>query len=252
MKNILIAISLTLAFGTAQAKRHYEYTPLPTESYLVADADGKIITEQEADKVRPIASISKLMTTLLASEQDLEEQLDIPKHREVQSSIPYRVKTMARKDLIELALIKSDNLAAQVLCTNIPDCVDNMNLRAQQLGMTDTYYIEPTGLDKSNVSTAKDLLKLVMVSMLNPVLTELSSMAEATIPIDHGKIRIHNTNPLTSTLDVVLSKTGFTKPAGGCMVMAINTDEGKRIYILLGSKNTRTRVPDIKRLVAKA
>ena len=127
-----------------------------------------------------------------------------------------------------------------------------MNLRAQQLGMNNTYYAEPTGLDKSNVSSAKDLLKLVLEILKNKSLSEISSMPEATIPIDHGKIHVRNTNPLTNTLDVVLSKTGFTKPAGGCLVMAADTDIGRRIYILLGSKNTRTRVPDMQRLVTKS
>jgi D-alanyl-D-alanine endopeptidase (penicillin-binding protein 7) len=249
MKAILVLYTAFALSGIAYARPH-KVLPVPTESFLVADVNGNIVSEQNGDVVRPIASLTKLLLSLLASEQDMDEQLDIPNIRSVESSIPHRVKTLTRRELITLALVRSDNLAAQILCTNLPDCVDRMNMRAQEIGMVNTRYIEPTGLDSSNVSTAEDLLKLVMVAAANPTLTELSSMAKVEIPINHGMIRVRNTNPLTATLDVVLSKTGFTKAAGGCMVMEVNTDAGKRIYILLGSKNVRTRVPEMKRLVA--
>jgi serine-type D-Ala-D-Ala endopeptidase (penicillin-binding protein 7) len=248
---IILALSTALILSSTAHARLHKQVPVPTESFLVADVNGNIVSEQNGLVVRPIASITKLMTTLLASEQDMDEQLDIPSTRSVESSIPHRVKSLTRRELITLALVKSDNLAAQILCTNLPDCVDRMNMRAQDIGMVSTRYVEPTGLDSGNVSTAEDLLKLVMVAAGNPTLTELSSMTKVEIPINHGMIRVRNTNPLTATLDVVLSKTGFTRPAGGCMVMEVNTDAGKRIYILLGSRNVRTRVPEMKRLVAQ-
>jgi D-alanyl-D-alanine endopeptidase (penicillin-binding protein 7) len=248
---LILALSTALIFSNVACARGHRQPPAPTESYLVADAEGNIMSEQNGDMVRPIASITKLILCLLATEQSLDEQLVVPSTREVQSVIPTRVKFLTRRELITLALVKSDNLAAQILCTNLPDCVDRMNMRAQEIGMISTHYVEPTGLDSGNVSTAEDLLKLVMVAAANPTLTELSSMTKVEIPINHGMIRVRNTNPLTATLDVVLSKTGFTKPAGGCIVMEVNTDAGKRIYILLGSRNVRTRVPEMKRLVAQ-
>src|SRR5271166_3301799 len=180
MKTIL-ALSVALALSSTAYSRTHKQPPIPTESFLVADADGNIMNEQNGDVVRPIASISKLMTTLLASEQNMDEVLDIPNIRGVESSIPHRVKTLTRRELITLALVKSDNLAAQVLCSNLPDCVDRMNMRAQEIGMINTHYVEPTGLDSGNVSTAEDLLKLVMVASTNTTLTELSSMAKAEI-----------------------------------------------------------------------
>lgn len=248
---IILALSTALALSNVAYARHHKEAPVLTESFLVADAGGTIVSEQNGDVVRPIASITKLIVTLLASEQTMDEQLDIPNIRGVESSIPHRVKTLTRRELITLALVKSDNLAAQVLCSNLPDCVDRMNTRAQEIGMVNTRYVEPTGLDSGNISTAEDLLKLVIVASSNPTLTELSSMSTAEIPINHGMIRVRNTNPLTATLDVILSKTGFTRPAGGCMVMEVNTDSGKRIYILLGSRSVRTRVPEMRRLVAQ-
>ena len=248
MKITSIAMALALLVCTAHARPH-KSEPLPTESYLIADSTGQILEEQQSDVVRPIASISKLMTTLLASEQDLVEQLDVPSKREVETTIPHRVNTLSRHELITLALVKSDNFAAQILCNNLPNCIDRMNEKAKDLGMINTHFAEPTGLDKENVSTAQDLLKLILIAATNPILTEASSQPKAEIPITRGVIRISNTNPLTSTMPVILSKTGFTKPAGGCIVMMIDTESGPKIYILLGSKNTRTRIPEIKRLV---
>lgn len=213
-----------------------------TESYLIADNQGIVLQERDSDLQRPIASISKLMVGLLASEQDLGEQLLIPKKRTVQSGIPYRQASMSRKELLTLALVKSDNFAAQILCENLDNCVESMNTKATELGMSHTRYVEPTGLSKENVSTASDLLKLMLYVASNHTITTLSSLASAEIPVGKTTLKIRNTNPLTSTMDIFLSKTGWTNPAGGCISMIIGNDINRRVVILLGSLNTRTRI----------
>lgn len=255
MRQFLIALSTAILFvGTAQARPHHLHkhgTPavnppaFVTPSYLVADATGVVIKQQDSELVRPIASISKLMVAVLSSEQSMDEELDVPGIRTVQTTIPRKIKKLTRKELLTLALVHSDNFAAQILCTNIPDCVTNMNTKAVELGMMNTHYNEPTGLDRGNVSTAQDLLKLMIVASTIPVITELSSMSEAKVET----IKVKNTNPLTAKLAVLLSKTGFTNPAGGCLVMVLKTEIGERFYILLGSKNTHTRIPDMENLV---
>ncbi len=259
MKKIVIAITLAaLMVGNADARSKHRQkrskTPaavpaFSTKSFLVADMDGHILKEQDGDTVRPIASISKLMIAMLATEQDLDEQLAVPVKRTVQSSIPRKVATLTRKELLTLALVRSDNFATQILCENITNCVDKLNERARDIGMLDTHYTEPTGLSRENVSTAQDLLKLMIVASTNDVIRQLSSMPSAEIPIGKQSIKVHNTNPLTSRLHIVLSKTGYTNPAGGCLVMIMDSAVGQRILILLGSKNARTRVPDMEKLV---
>jgi len=249
MKNLLLAASLSLLLGNAVAAKN-KVPIVDSKSFLVADSDGNVLKEQDSYKIRPIASISKLMVGMLASEQDLNEQLNIPTVRYVQSSIPKKTSTLSRKELLTLALVRSDNLAAQILCTNLPNCVSSMNGRAREIGMTDTIYVEPTGLDGANVSTAHDLLKLLIVASTNPIVTELSRMPKVEIVNNGNAIRVNNTNPLTSRLDIKLSKTGFTNPAGGCLVMIMESSAGQRILILLGSKNARTRIPDMEKLVA--
>jgi D-alanyl-D-alanine endopeptidase (penicillin-binding protein 7) len=257
MKNILTTIALAvLLTGVAHARgtgaRAAKSHPVPefsAKSYLIADSDGLILKEQEGGVVRPIASISKLMVALLASEQDLSEQLEIPKVRTVQSTIPKKIVSLSRKEMLTLALVHSDNFAAQILCINLPNCVDAMNQRAVDIGMVNTHYNEPTGLDKGNVSTAQDLLKLLLVASSNRTVAELSSMPNAEVETNGKVIKVRNTNPLTAKYTINLSKTGFTNPAGGCLVMIMQSPVGQRILILLGSRNAKTRIPDMERLV---
>ena len=253
MNKLLIALAISLAFAApVEARRATKQKPVPAfsaKSFLIADEEGSVLKEQESDLVRPIASISKLMVGLLSSEQDLEERLLIPTTRTVQTTIPRKVESLSRRELLTLALVRSDNFAAQILCNNLPNCVEQMNAKALELGMSKTHYEEPTGLSKENVSTANDLLKLLLVAYRHPILGELSSMPNAEIPTDKKPIKVRNTNPLTSKFEILLSKTGYTNPAGGCLVMIMNSAVGKRILILLGSKNNKTRIPDMERLV---
>ena len=232
---LMIALYCSAAFGT-------------TESIVVATNSGTILTEDNGNLVRPIASISKLLIAVLASKQDLDEMLIVPKKRTVHSIIPVNQHTMSRKSLLTLSLVKSDNFAAQIICDNLENCILEANKLATDIGMRDTNLVEPTGLSKENVSTANDLLKLLIVAANDETISNLSKMPFAEIQAGKSKLKIQNTNPLTKTLDVILSKTGFTNPAGGCMVLVVNSELGKKFFILLGSKNTRTRVTEMNKL----
>jgi serine-type D-Ala-D-Ala endopeptidase (penicillin-binding protein 7) len=253
MKHLLLVLISALLFtGNVEAgRKKFKETqsPFSAKSFLVASEDGTILREHEGGTIVPIASISKLMVGILAADQDLSEILHIPTTRQVQSSIPRSTATLSRRELLTLALVKSDNFAAQILCNNILFCVERMNSRALELGMTDTKFQEPTGLDKGNVSTAHDLLKLVMSAVTNSTVSTISSMPSAEIATNKNTIKIRNTNPLTSRFNISLSKTGFTNPAGGCLVMVTNSGLGQRIFILLGSRNSKTRIPDMVKLV---
>lgn len=259
MKKLFLVTAISIGLmSTAQAyphrHHHHYYHIIPpafsTKSYLIADIDGQILKEQDSDRIRPIASISKLMLGLLVADQDLDELLTIPKTRSVQSKIPYKTETLSRKELLTFALVRSDNFAAQILCINLPNCVEKMNAKAVELGMWDTHYVEPTGLSRENVSTAHDLMKLLMEASTHPILSEITSQPNADISIGKHIIRINNTNPLTSKFKILLSKTGFTLPAGGCLAMIIDSSVGQRIMIILGSKTGHSRIPDMEKLIS--
>ena len=243
---------LTLIFGlTAEAK------PITAKSFLVADNRGQIILEKNADRVQPIASITKLMTVIvvLNANQDLSEELrlDFKKSNVYHTRLPRILKTLSRGELLQLAIIKSDNFAAYTLCENYPGgvdrCVAEMNHEALEFGMYSTHFTDPTGLDKGNTSNARDLVKLVLVASHHQEITDASGKPSVSIKVKKRWWEFGNTNPLVRRSDnILVSKTGYIHQSGGCLVMLADTELGQRVIVLLGSKNTRTRIPEAEQI----
>ena len=212
------------------------------KAWLLADQDGTILEGTHTTDKRSIASITKLMTVMvvLDSGQPLDEVL------------PKKLfgKRLDRKTIIDLAIVKSNNDSAKMLCDYYPTgykaCIEEMNIKASKLGMTDTKFTDPTGLLNTNESTAKDLVKLVMAASSYPEIV-LASNTNA-IRLDISKKRhteFKNTNYLVGhDIPFLVSKTGFINKSGGCIVMMLNTLHGMRTVIVLGSRNTRTRIPE--------
>ena len=230
MKQFLTTLILLCSLIT-----HAHTQPFTAKSWLVADGDGNIIQSNNSKEVRSRASISKLMTVrvVLDAHQDLDE----------------KTKPYSRRELIQLALVKSDNAAAKRLCELFPggynECVWAMNSKAFTLGMHDTHFIEPTGLSVFNVSTAEELITLVKTAQNYSEIREAAKSSEVKIRNKKHWRVFHNTNPVIGhRFDFIVSKTGYIRASGGCIVMMLDTDLGRRIVILLGSKNTRTRIPE--------
>jgi D-alanyl-D-alanine carboxypeptidase len=204
-------------------------------SWLVADGTGKIIQGENTKDVRSIASISKLMTAIIVldAKQDLEE----------------KINQYTRRELLQLAIVHSDNKATDVLCNNYPggrtSCVRALNSKAEQLSLSNTRFTEPTGLSVFNVSTAEELVKLVITASQYPEIVIASKTSAVKIKIKKKWLIFRNTNPIIGQRhDFIVSKTGYIRASGGCIVMMLNTDVGQRIVVVLGSKNTRTRIPE--------
>ena len=185
-------------------------------------------------QLRSIASITKLMTVMvvLDANQDLNEF----------------IKPYTRKELIQLAIVHSDNHASEVLCRNYPggrdQCIAAMNRKAKTLGMIDSRFVDPTGLGVMNSSTAYDLIKMVRTAEHYDEIVNASKMSEVKIHKKKKTLVFKNTNPLVATHDFIVSKTGYIRASGGCIVMLVNTKIGQRIVVLLNSKNTKTRIPE--------
>jgi serine-type D-Ala-D-Ala endopeptidase (penicillin-binding protein 7) len=231
--------------------------PITAKSFLVTDIDGDVILEKNADQVRPIASITKLMTAMvvLDANQDLDEPLHInfKLRGKYHTQLPLAVRDLPRRTLMDLALVKSDNLAAYTLCEYYPggvdQCVRAMNIKAAMLHLIHTQYADPTGLDPNNVSTARDLAQLVLVARHYQPITEASGMPSVSVKVKKRWWQFGNTNPLVKrTNDVRVSKTGYIGSSGGCVVMLLDTNLGERVIVLLGSKNTRTRFPEAEKI----
>ena len=243
---------LTLMFAlTAEAK------PITAKSFLVADNRGQIILEKNADRVQPIASITKLMTAIvvLNAHQDLSEELrlDFKKSNVYHTRLPRTLKTLSRGELLQLAIVKSDNFAAYTLCANYPGgvdrCVAEMNHQALEFGMYSTHFTDPTGLDEGNQSNARDLVKLVLVASHHQEITDASGKPSVNILVKKRWWEFGNTNPLVRRSDnILVSKTGYIHQSGGCLVMLADTELGQRVIVVLGSKNTRTRIPEAEQI----
>ncbi len=213
---------------------------LTAKSWLVADANNQIIASKDTDAVRPMASITKVMTvlTVIDAKQDLGQY------------IPYNnTLKLTREELIELAMVKSDNHAAELLCKNYVggygNCIGDMNANAAKYGMRNTTYADATGLSANNTSTAQDLLILLNVAEQNRLIT--NSSAKTKIEIQHKKkwLIFKQTNPLIGHKHkFIVSKTGTTNAAGGCIILTVETERGLRRVVVLGSKNGRTRIPE--------
>lgn len=204
-------------------------------SWLVANGSGDIIQSENMYQNRSVASITKLVTAMIVldAHQDLDQY----------------IKPYTRKELLQLAIVHSDNRAAEMLCNHYPGgrdrCINAMNQKVRSLGMIDSRFVDPTGLGVMNVSTAYDLIKLVRAAEHYPEIVSASKMSEVKIKIRKKWLVFHNTNPIIGKRhEFVVSKTGYIRASGGCIVMMLDTDIGRRIVVVLGSKNTHTRIPE--------
>ena len=247
MKAILILLCCLIA-SSAWASDTKKIN-ITAKSWLVADEHGSVIEGTNVEAIRSIASITKLMAVIvvLRSGAPLEELLPVKLYN----------RPVTRQQLMEHALVRSDNTAAKMLCDTYPQgyhrCVIDMNREAQRLGMENTLFTDPTGLYNTNVSTAKDLVKLVLSAATYSPIVQMSNMPRVEMPGSNKKVVIGpNTNPLVGAgMNFVVSKTGYIRDSGGCIVMIVETLKGLRTVILLGSSSIKTRIPEAKTLAER-
>jgi len=209
-------------------------------SWIVTDGTGTVIESDNPNEVRAIGSITKLMTAMIVidAEQDLNQ----------------KIGRYTRRELLQLALVKSNNAAADELCNNYPggraDCVVAMNKKAQNLGLTNTHYVEPTGLSAFNNSTAEELVKLVLAASQYQIIREAAVTPQVKIRVKKKWLIFNNTNPIIGrNHNFIVSKTGYIKAAGGCIAVMVETEIGRRVVVVLGSKNTHTRIPEVEFII---
>jgi D-alanyl-D-alanine endopeptidase (penicillin-binding protein 7) len=228
---------------------------------LVLDTtNGSVVFERKAEQVAPIASITKLMTALVALEakQPLDEIIEIePADRWKGKGSFSRLTTgtkLSRGDLLHLALMASENRAARAVGRSYPGgepaFVKAMNAKAKALGMTQTHFDDPSGLSTDNVSSARDLAKLVVAASRNPTIREFSTSPSHTVKVGRSMLEFRNTNSLVKNpgWDITVQKTGFINEAGECLVMQTMIEERPVVIVLLNSFGKYTRVADAKRI----
>lgn len=265
-KVISLALFLTTMYwGTALAATGHnaDALKLASVSALVAPlGSDEPEFSKRPDWVTPIASITKLMTALVVveSQQPLDTWLPVVERHVPASANAYsriRLESEAtRRSLLHMALMSSENRAAYLLARHHPEGYDAfiaaMNAKAEQLGMQHTKFVDSSGLSDGNVSTARDLLKLVNAAFEYPLLRELSTSPGERMQFrrPHYGLQYGNTNPLirSGRWNVSLSKTGYLAASGRCLVMVTEVAGEPRVMVLLDSLGTRTPIGDAGRI----
>ena len=257
-----LVLVLFLSVGFAQAQtQDVRKIALRSASALVQDAEtGEIVFGKNADTVTPIASITKLMTAMviLDSGLDLEEQILLNREDAIaMKGARSRLRTglsISRGDLLLLALMASENHAAAALGRTypggMPAFVTAMNAKSDALGMTDSHFVEPTGLSPANVASARDLAKLVRAAHAYPLIREYSTRGKTRVMSFGRPLNFVNTNGLVRSAywEIDLSKTGYISEAGRCLVMHVRMAEKELIVVLLDSWGKRSRIGDANRI----
>ena len=217
---------------------------------LVDDSTGFIISQKNADKKRFIASITKMMTCLIALENgNMDDTLFITAEDCVtRDAIVRPGDSYQLGNLIHEMMLMSDNDAAYAIAKHIGGDTlkfyDMMNLKAQYLGMDSTHFANPNGLpNDSNYSSASDLVKLSRYCMWDSVFSEIVGTAEADLPLVDGRhMPCQSTNQLLTSYEGCIGiKTGFTRQAGNCLASAATRDDRTLYLVLLGSRSYSSR-----------
>jgi D-alanyl-D-alanine endopeptidase (penicillin-binding protein 7) len=229
-------------------------------AFVVDQNSSEVLFEKNANVALPIASITKLMTGLVVVQAglDMDETLtitdaDVDHHKFTSSRLTVGSR-MTRANLLHIALMSSENRAAAALGRNYPGgisaFVEMMNTKARELGMNDTHYVDSSGLSKENVSSARDLAKLVGVAHKEALLREYTTDPNYVVQASGRPMRFNNTNYLVALPDwnIGLQKTGFINEAGRCLVMQAMIQGREVIMVFLDSKGKMSRTADAGRM----
>jgi D-alanyl-D-alanine endopeptidase (penicillin-binding protein 7) len=245
---------------------HYDGSTPPklasVKALVINQLTGETVYAKNTDLTTPIASVTKLMTAMVMLDAHLpmDESININDNDvDYLKGTKSRLKvgtTLTRAELLQLALMSSENRAASALGRNYPGgitaFVTAMNKKANTLGMTSSRFADATGLDSSNVSTAEDLAKMVNAAYEYPEIRQITTSASQEVTLDgrRNPINFVNTNALVrgSDWDIGLSKTGFINEAGRCLVMQAVISGQPMVIVLLDSVGKMSRIGDANRI----
>jgi D-alanyl-D-alanine endopeptidase (penicillin-binding protein 7) len=231
---------------------------------VVSQDQGQLLYAKNTDAVMPIASITKLMTAMVVLDSGLPldealviEQADVDLLKGTRSRLKVGL-VLTRRELLKLALMASENRAAAALARAYPGglstFVQAMNQKARELGMRDTRFLDSTGLNPGNVSTAHDLALMVYAGYQYPLIREFTTSDSHRIALANRRfsrvVAFRNSNGLVRShaWEIGLSKTGYINEAGRCLVMQATIAAKPVIIVLLDSWGKLTRIADANRI----
>lgn len=258
-----IFLICVLSFLTSNASAQKNNPDIKSQAALVFNAkNDRVIYDKNADKVMPIASITKLMTAMVTLDARLSPHekititnADVDKLKHSSSRLPVG-STYSRQELLRLALMSSENRAAAALGRTYPGgakaFVSAMNAKAKKLGMNNSRFIDSTGLNSGNVATARDLAKMVAASNNYAAIREFSTTSQHSVSPGNkrGQLQYVNSNSLVRNQgwDINVSKTGYLSEAGRCLVMQAKISGQPMVIVLLNSWGKNTRIGDANRV----
>jgi D-alanyl-D-alanine endopeptidase (penicillin-binding protein 7) len=244
MRYLLLLLALTIA-GPVHAE---------PSVFVFNHSKHTAVINQNTDQVRPIASITKLMTAVVALESGLSLESRTQLINRWSTVLPKRSYT--RLELLTAMLVRSDNSAAESLAHDYPGgrvaFISAMNTRASQLGMTHTRFEDASGLSKLNVSTARDLLNLLEQVHRIAIIKDITTRINSSVTLENKKklteLKFDNTNKpvLTEFKNVQISKTGLTTPAGWCVSMVVEQAGQTHYIVVLGYQTKQARLDKVK------
>jgi D-alanyl-D-alanine endopeptidase (penicillin-binding protein 7) len=264
---VFVVLICLLVVQTAEAKPvKHKHKPQVQQthhmSFIHVDLEQDyIIKGQNIEQVRALASITKLMTAVVALDHSTNMEKKLTLSSKAGSKLPRREYT--RGELFHAMLIKSDNGAAETIAADYPGgrekFITDMNIRAMMMGLKNTHFNDPTGLDNGNVSTAEEVSHLVVGAAFYPMIRDISTKKESTILIQvkhkNRSVVLSNTNRvlLREFDSILLSKTGFTNPAGFCVAILVEhplkNEMHHQVIVVMGAKNITQRVDTVKRMM---
>ncbi|AVR87805.1 Murein-DD-endopeptidase [Thauera aromatica K172] len=228
--------------------------------YVVNQNTGEVLLERNAGAVLPIASITKLMTAMVVLDggQSLSERLTVTAedidHLKGTGSRLSLGTALTREEMLNLALMSSENRAASALARNYPGgepaFIEAMNVKARLLGLWSTRFSDSTGLNPANVSSPRDLARLVSAASSYALIREFSTAPERYVDVRGHSMRFGNTNALVKSPEwaISVSKTGYISEAGRCLVMQTWLHQQPVVMVLMDSAGRYTRTADAKRV----
>lgn len=258
--------STTASSAAVRRRRVHRRRPLPADgvyarnAILLDPASGEVLFEKNSSRSVPIASLTKLMTTLVFLEQrpDLQREVEVTPaeingagHTQLR-----RGEVASLGEMLHMSLMSSDNCATRVVARESglspSDFVARMNLKAVELGLTGSRFVDPTGLDEHNVSTASDVARLLHAAANEPLVAQISTTRSYEFRSSRRRHVVGTTNRLLyGRYEILGGKTGFISEAGYCFATWVRAQGRELIAVVLGAPTNATRFADTVRLLQK-
>ena len=217
----------------------------------------KVEYAYNSEQVRPIASITKIMTAIVALDYDKDLRRTLKLSNRVGSTLPRQ--NYNRWQLFQAMLVRSDNAAAETFADDYPGgrsaFIARMNQQAQQWGMKNTRFEDPTGLSANNISSVDDVANMMETSAGYWLIQEISTRKQIAVETQFKKkirtVSLNNTNsPLLFEFDnIIVSKTGLTSKAGWCLGLVVEQKKQQFVIVVLGEPSKQQRIKTIQKIM---